>query len=227
LRLVLERARSMTVPPVLVFTSSIAVFGTDPAIGPIGIVDDDTLPRPQSSYGVAKFVGEQLVADYTRKGFLRGRSVRLMTVAVRPGRPNAAASSFISSIIREPIAGIRARCPVPGDTPVGLSSPARTLDGILAAITTSDRAWGSRTAMNLPALATTPNAMVAALGRLAGPRAAALIDWQPDEAILAIVGSWPAQLRTRRANQMGLYADASIDDVIGQYLAHVHNGRPL
>src|SRR6202040_1216745 len=120
---------------------------------------DDTLPRPKTSYGIQKFIGEQLVADYTRKGFVRGRSVRLATVAVRPGKPNAAASSFVSGIIREPLAGLRATCPVPPDTPVALSSPRRTLEGILRAAAVSDATWGSRTAMNLPALATTLRAM--------------------------------------------------------------------
>ena len=132
-RALLEHARAQRVPPIVVFSSSLAVFGSDPAIGPIGTVEDDTLPRPQSSYGVQKFIGEQLVADYTRKQFVRGRSVRLMTVAVRPGRPNEAASSFMSGIIREPLAGSRAQCPVPRDMPIALSSPRRTLDGLLCA----------------------------------------------------------------------------------------------
>src|SRR6202012_4891903 len=114
----------------------------------LGTVDDDTLPRPQASYGIQKFVGEQLVADYTRKGFVRGRSVRLMTVAVRPGKPNAAASGFVSGIIREPLAGGRAVGPVPSDTPIALSSPRRTLDGLVRAAEVADAVWGSRTAMN-------------------------------------------------------------------------------
>jgi nucleoside-diphosphate-sugar epimerase len=220
LRLVLERARRTAVAPVVVFTSSLAVFGSDPATGPIGDVDDDTMPRPQSSYGAQKFIGEQLLADYTRKGFLRGRSVRLMTVAVRPGKPNAAASSFISSIIREPLAGTRAQCPVPPDTPIALSSPARTLDGVLTAITASDTTWGSRTAMNLPALTTTPIAMAEALDRVNGAGTSDLIDWDVDEAVLAIVGNWPARFHTPRAQRIGLHADPTFDDVIAQYLAH-------
>ena len=143
-RAVLEHARRHPVPPVLVFSSSLAVFGEDPAAGPVGTVGDDTLPRPQSSYGTQKFIGEQLLADYARKGFVRGRAVRLMTVAVRPGKPNAAASSFVSGIIREPLAGLRATCPVPPETPIALSSPRRTLQGILRAAAADDAAWGSR-----------------------------------------------------------------------------------
>ncbi|CAA9279287.1 MAG: Nucleoside-diphosphate-sugar epimerases [uncultured Actinomycetospora sp.] len=216
-RAVLEYARGHATPPVLVFTSSLAVFGSDPAIGPVGAVDDDTLPRPQSSYGVQKFVGEQLVADYTRHGFVRGRSVRLMTVSVRPGRPNAAASSFLSGIIREPLAGERAVCPVPPDLPVALSSPHRALDGILTAAAVDDATWGSRTAMNLPALTTTPREMTAALDRVAGPGTSALVDWVEDPAIVAIVGSWPPRFATPRAHALGLTADTSFDDVVRAY----------
>ena len=218
-RALLEYARTQPIPPIVVFSSSLAVFGSDPAIGPIGTVDDDTMPRPQSSYGIQKFIGEQLVADYTRKGFVRGRSVRLMTVAVRPGKPNAAASSFMSGIIREPLAGTRAQCPVPRDTPIALSSPRRTLDGILCAAAVDDDTWGSRTAMNLPALTTTPDEMAAALDRVAGPGTSDLIEWSDDPAVAAIVGSWPARLRTPRAERLGLHAEDTFDDVVRAYVA--------
>ena len=222
-RAVLERARRQRTPPVLVFSSSLAVFGADPALpagagGPATPVGDDTLPRPQSSYGIQKFVGEQLVADYTRKGFVRGRSVRLMTVAVRPGKPNAAASSFMSGIIREPLAGLRATCPVPPATPVALSSPRRTLQGILRAAAVGDATWGSTTAMNLPALATTPRSMAEAMDRVVGYAASDLIDWTDDPVIGAIVRGWPASVETPRANALGLHADASFHDIVREYL---------
>jgi D-erythronate 2-dehydrogenase len=225
-RALLDHARRYRVPPVLVFASSLAVFGSDPAVGPVGTVDDDTLPRPQSSYGVQKFIGEQLVADYTRKGFVRGRSARLMTVSVRPGRPNAAASSFLSGIIREPLAGLPAVCPVPADTPVALSSPRRTLDGILRAAAVDDATWGSRTAMNLPALTTTPREMAEALDRVAGPGASAAIEWTEDAAIGAIVRSWPARFRTPRARALGLTAEETFDDVVRAYLDDLHRATP-
>jgi D-erythronate 2-dehydrogenase len=219
-RAVLERARRHRTPPVLVFSSSLAVFGADPALpsdagAPVG---DDTLPRPQSSYGIQKFIGEQLVADYTRKGFVRGRSVRLMTVAVRPGKPNAAASSFVSGIIREPLAGQRATCPVPRETPVALSSPRRTLQGILRAAAVDDAAWGSRTAMNLPGLATTPRSMADAMDRVVGYAASDLIDWTDDPVIGAIVRSWPARVETPRASALSLRPEASFDDIVREYL---------
>jgi nucleoside-diphosphate-sugar epimerase len=218
-RAVLEHARRQSVAPVLVFSSSLAVFGHDPALDPIGTVHDDTLPRPQTSYGIQKFVGEQFVADYTRKGFVRGRSVRLMTVAVRPGKPNAAASGFVSSIIREPLAGLRAVCPVPADTPVALSSPRRTLDGILRAAAVDDATWGSRTAMNLPALTTTPRDMAAAMDQVAGPGTSDLIDWTDDPTIGAMVRTWPARVDTPRAHALGLRPEESFHDIVRAYIA--------
>ena len=219
LRARLEHIRRHDVPAVLVFSSSLAVFGSDPAIGPVGTVSDDTLPRPQSSYGIQKFIGEQLVADYTRKGFVRGRSVRLMTVTVRPGRPNAAASAFLSGIIREPLAGLRAACPVPADTPIAVSSPSRTLAAIARAAVVDDTTWGSRTAMNLPALTTTPREMARALDRVTGSAAVSgLIDWTDDPAIGAIVRSWPARFETLRASRLGLAADATFDDIVREYI---------
>ena len=216
-RAVLEHARRQPAPPVLVFSSSLAVFGQDPASEPLG-VSDDTLPRPKTSYGIQKFIGEQLVTDYTRRGFVRGRSVRLMTVTVRPGKPNAAASSFMSGIVREPLAGQRAACPVRPDTPVALSSPRRTLEGILCAAAVSDAAWGSTTAMNLPALATTPGEMAQAMDRVAGYAASDLIDWTDDPVTGSIVRSWPAIVEAPRAAALGLRPEASFDDVVRAYL---------
>lgn len=209
-------------PPVLVFTSSLAVYGTDPHGPPLGVVDDDTLPRPQSSYGTQKFMCEQLVADYTRRGLVRGRSVRLMTVAVRPGRPNAAASSFLSGMVREPLAGVRATVPVPGDLPVALSSPERTIDGIVTAAEVEDATWGSTSAMNLPSITITPAEMAASLDRVAGPGASDLLDWDEDPAVGAIVGSWPGRFTTTRAGGLGLVADASFDDVVRRYRDVAH-----
>ena len=231
-RAVLEHARRHRVPPVLVFSSSLAVFGQDPAADPVG-VSDDTLPRPKTSYGTQKFIGEQLVADYTRRGFVRGRSVRLMTVAVRPGKPNAAASSFMSGIIREPLAGLRATCPVPPDTPLALSSPRRTLEGILRAAAVGEAAWGSRTAMNLPALATTPREMAEALDRVAASssharaRPSDLIDWTDDPVTGAIVRSWPAHVEAPRAAALGLHPEASFDDIVRAYLADERGTGPV
>ena len=214
----LERLRAAGTKPVLVFSSSLAVFGNSPEQPLPEVIDDNTLPTPQTSYGIQKFIGEQLVADYTRKGFIRGRSVRLMTVSVRPGRPNGAASGFFSGMIREPLAGIRAACPVPDETPVALASPARTIEGIVRAAEASDAQWGPRTALNLPSLGLTVGDMAAALERVAGPAATALLDRTPDPAIQRIVKTWPGPIEARRARGLGLLPDASVEDVIRDYV---------
>jgi nucleoside-diphosphate-sugar epimerase len=205
--------------PVVVFSSSLAVFG-DSSEHPLpAVVDDQTLPNPQGSYGAQKVIGEQLLADYTRKGFLRGRAVRLPTVSVRPGRPNGAASGFLSGIIREPLAGERAACPVGAATEAALISPARAIEGLLCAATSSEESWGGRSAVILPALTVTVADMVAALERAAGPEASALIDWVPDPAVARLVRSWPARIRAERAERLGLTQDPDFGSIIGMYLA--------
>ena len=214
----LASCRALGTNPVVVFASSVAVFGASSEHPLPAVVDDHTLPNPQSSYGVQKVIGEQLLADYTRKGFLRGRAVRLMTVSVRPGRPNAAASGFLSGIIREPLAGERAICPVDARTEVALASPARAIDGLLCAATSSDEAWGGRTAVTLPALTVTVADMVAALQRVAGAEVSALIDWVPDLAVARIVTSWPARIRADRAARLGLAPDPDFDSIIRAHL---------
>jgi len=216
--MLLASCRALRTGPVVVFASSVAVFGASPEHPLPAVVDDHTLPNPQSSYGAQKFICEQLLADYTRKGFLRGRAVRLMTVSVRPGRPNAAASGFLSGIIREPLAGERAVCPVDPGTEAALASPARAIEGLLCAATSSETAWGGRTAVNLPALTVTVADMVAALERAAGPQVSALIDWVPDPAVAAMVTSWPARIQADRAARLGLAPDPDFDSVIRMHL---------
>ena len=213
----LQAARHAGHAPVFVYASSVAVFGGMPGQPLPAVIEDHSLPTPQSSYGIQKFIGEQLVADFTRRGLVRGRCVRLMTVAVRPGRPNGAASGFLSGMVREPLAGQRAIVPVAPDTPVALASPGRTVDGLMAALQTSDAAWGPRTALNLPALTTTVGEIAAALERLAGPAATALLDWQTDERIAAIVGGWPSQIDAARARKLGLLPDTSADALLRAY----------
>jgi len=215
----LAACRAVGTSPVVVFASSLAVFGSSSEHPLPPIVDDQLMPNPQSSYGVQKVIAEQLLADYTRKGFLRGRAVRLMTVSVRPGRPNAAASGFLSAIVREPLAGQRATCPVGAQTEVAIASPASAISGLLCAATSSDRDWGDRTAVNLPALTVTVAQMAAALERVGGPRASALIDWVPDPAVAAIVTGWPARFRTDRAARLGLAPDPDFDAIIRMHLA--------
>ena len=215
----LASCRTLATNPVVVFSSSLAVFGASGDHPLPAVVDDHTSPNPQSSYGVQKLIGEQLLADYTRKGFLRGRAVRLATVSVRPGRPNAAASGFLSSIIREPLAGRRAACPVGAATEVALISPDRAIEGLLCAAGSAEQAWGGRSAVTLPALTVTVADMVAALERAAGPEASALIDWVPDPDVARLVTSWPARIRADRAQRLGLAPDSDFGSIIGRYLA--------
>ena len=217
-RALLDQCRALKTSPTFVFASSLAVFGNSLEQPLPAVIDDRTLPTPQNSYGIQKFIGEQLVADYARKGFIRARNVRLMTVSVRPGKPNGAASSFLSGMIREPLAGLRAACPVNPDTPVALSSPSRTIKGLLRAAETNDADWGARTAINLPALKTTPALMAAALGKLAGQDVADLIDWNPDPVISKIVTSWPAVIDAGRARALGLLPDDDYESIIKEYL---------
>ncbi len=218
-RLLLEAARALGTRPLFVFASSLAVYGAWPGSEMPEVITDATLPTPRSSYGIQKFVVEQLVADYARKGFVDGRAVRLMTVSVRPGRPNAAASGFLSGIVREPLKGERAVCPVPAETRVALSSPRRTLEGLLSALTASSADWGPPTAFPLPALELTVADMVTALGEVAGPDTVSLVDWVGDPGITEMVTGWPARFDSERARRLGLTADTDFAEVVRQHLA--------
>jgi nucleoside-diphosphate-sugar epimerase len=215
----LASCRALGTGPVVVFASSLAVFGVSAEHPLPPVIDDHTLPNPQTSYGIQKVIGEQLLADYTRKGFLNGRAVRLMTVSVRPGRPNAAASGFLSGIIREPLAGQRATCPVDPGTEVALASPAKAVAALLCAATASGPAWGGRTAVTMPALSVTVADMAVALSEVAGPQVTALIDWVPDPAVAQIVASWPARVRAERATRLGLTPDPDFGSVIRAHIA--------
>ena len=217
-RALLEASRALGSRPIFIFASSLAVFGNPPGFALPELIQDETLPTPQSSYGIQKLIGEQLVADYARKGFIRGRSVRLMTVSVRPGKPNGAASGFLSGMIREPLAGLKGACPVPRETPVALASPATTVDGIIRVAEATDQEWGPLTAMNLPALRTSVGEMADALERVAGKAATALLDWTPDPAIQKLVRTWPGNVASARANALGLQPDRDFESVVREYI---------
>jgi nucleoside-diphosphate-sugar epimerase len=203
----------------LVFSSSVAVFGPDPAVPLPALVADQTLPTPQTSYGTQKLICEHLVADYTRKGYIDGRAARLMTVTVRPGRPNGAASSFFSGIIREPLAGEEAVCPVSPDVSHPMSSPQRTVEGLLAVYEASREAFGGRTALNLPALNVTVQQMLDALEAVAGPKVRARVRFERDERIAGIVANWPKGATAARAAGLGLQPESNFEDIIRQYIA--------
>ena len=213
-RSLLDACRQLPRPPRFLFSSSIAVFG--PPLPEI--VTDDTAPFPQSSYGAQKLIGEFLVADYTRKGFIDGRAVRLPTVSIRPGKPNAAASSFASGILREPLNGDQTVCPVKPDTALWLISPRLAVDCLLHAFDLPSHAFGSR-ALNLPGITVTVREMIAALERTAGSEAVKLIDWRPDPKVRAIVNAWPAYFDTARAKALGFPTEENgFDQFIADYL---------
>lgn len=210
----LETLRQQGRAPRLVYASGFAVFGG--VLPPV--VNDDTALTPQSSYGMQKAVGELLVADYARKGFIDGRVLRLPTIAVRPGKPNKAASTFFSSIIREPLVGLPAVCPVRPDTPVYLSSPRRAVESMLLAMTLAPEALGNQRVIPLPGLTTTVADMVAALERVAGPDAVKLIRWEPDATIQRIVESWPSRVEAPYARSLGFKADPDFDTLIRAHI---------
>ena len=222
-RALLEALRSTVqagaAAPRLVFSSSVAVFGPDAAVPLPPRVGDDTLPAPQTSYGTHKLMCEYLLADYTRKGFIDGRAARLMTVTVRPGRPNGAASSFFSGIIREPLAGEEAICPVPPTVSHPVASPARTVEGLIAVFEASREAFQGRLAMNLPALNVCVGDMLDALEDVAGRAVRDRVRFVPDPAIARIVGGWAQGASAARAGRLGLKADGSFADIVRQYIA--------
>ena len=213
-RILLEQARKNGNRPRVVFTSSVAVFGGD--LPPK--VLDTTPATPQGSYGAQKAMCELMVTDYSRKGFVDGRSLRLPTVTVRPGKANKAASSFASGIIREPLNGVVSICPVPPDTKVWALSPRSTVHNLIHAHELDNAAFGSAGAVNLPGLTTTVGEMVAAMGRVAGAETMKLVEWKEDPAILKLVRTWPGDFVTARAEKMGFVHDANFDEVVKAYM---------
>ena len=217
-RLLLDGLRLAGNSPRLVFASSVAVFGPDAANPMPERVADDTLPSPQTSYGTHKLMCEYLIADYTRKGFIDGRAARLMTVTVRPGKPNGAASSFFSGIIREPLAGVETICPVGPEVSHPVSSPANTVQGLITVYEASRAALGGRLALNLPALNVRVGEMLQALEEVAGPQVRQRVRFERDERIAGIVAGWARGASAERAAALGLRPDASFKAIIEQYM---------
>jgi D-erythronate 2-dehydrogenase len=214
-RLLLEQLRRCARPPRLVFASSVAAFGGDLP----EVLDDATTPLPQTSYGTEKVLAEYLIADYSRKGFIDGRALRLPTIVVRAGKPNAAASSFASGVIREPLNGRTSECPVGPDTGVWLLSPRRVVDAFIHALELAPAAWGTHRVVNLPGITASVKEMLAALSRVAGSKVAERVLWKPDARIESIVRTWPVRFRTPRALGMGFRADPDMETIIRHYIA--------
>jgi nucleoside-diphosphate-sugar epimerase len=214
-RFVLEACRRLAKPPRLFFTSSIAVYG---GALPDTIVDATT-PTPQTSYGVQKLIGEHLVTDYTRKGFVDGRALRLPTITVRPGRPNRAASTWVSSMVREPLSGVDAVCPVRPDVVMPCLSPRRTVDAFVRAHELPGAAFGPYRGAILNGIPVTAAEIAAAVERHRGNRALGRILWQPDPAIQRIVDGWPKRVRSEKSLALGFTLDADFDEIVRAFIA--------
>jgi nucleoside-diphosphate-sugar epimerase len=214
----LERCREAGHSPRLVFTSSVAVFGN---LASGEVVRDDTAAMPASSYGTQKAIGELLVNDYSRKGFIDGRSLRVPTISVRPGTPNAAASSFASSIIREPLAGVATRCPVPVTTRLWLMSPVKAIDNLIYGHNLPPQALGYPRTINLPGLSVSVEQMLLALSEAGGDKARQLVSLAPDRSIESIIASWPSAFNTRRAQDLGFISDTDFSSIVRQYQAEL------
>ena len=200
--------------PRVVFTSSIAVFGA-PFPDPI---PDDFHPTPLTSYGTQKLIGEALLADYSRRGFLDGVGIRLPTISVRPGSPNAAASSFFSGIIREPLAGRVANLPVSRDVRHPHASPRAAVGFLVHAAELDTARLGPRRNLTMPGVSATVDEQIEALARVAGAAVVDLIREVPDPAVAAIVAGWPQRFDTARASSLGFEADQSYDAIIRAYM---------
>jgi D-erythronate 2-dehydrogenase len=213
-RHLLETCRRQGSQPTVLFSSSIAVFGGDlPAI-----VTDATTPTPQGSYGIQKLIGEHLIQDYTRKGFIDGRAVRVPTVVVRPGTPNGAASGFASGMIREPLNGIACVLPVPLSTEMWEASPRAVSRMLKHAIALDSKTWGWNRVLNLPGLVARMDEAIAALRRIGGEQASSLVTLKEDPAIVKLVSTWAARFETPRALSMGFTADRSFEDIVHGYI---------
>lgn len=213
-RALLDTCRANGNQPKVVFTSSVAVYG-----GKLpDVVQDDTALYPRSSYGMQKAIGELLVNDYSRRGFVDGRVLRLPTISVRPGKPNKAASSFASGIIREPLNGEQAICPVPPDTRLWLLSPRKAIDNLVKGHDLAASALGDSRIVNLPGISVSVADMVAALERASGKQTVGRIHWEHDPAVERIVGSWPGAWNVARASALGLEADADFDSIVRAYM---------
>lgn len=220
-RHVLEACRRLGSRPRLVFASSVAVYGGDmPAVG-----HDGMWLNPQTSYGAQKAAGELLVNDYSRKGFVDGRALRLPTIMVRPGKPNKAASTFVSSIIREPLAGEPAICPVSRDSVMYVLSPRRVVEAFIHALRLPGEVFGPARMLTLPGISVSVGEVEEALVRVAGREVADRIRWEPDDHIQKIVSGWLPAFDAVRAKAMGFKADESIDEIIRAHIEDELDGR--
>ncbi len=210
----LELCRTLAFHPRIVFASSVAVFGGDVD----KVILDETNAKPRSSYGTQKAMVELLINDYSRRGFIDGRSLRLPTITVRPGKPNAATSSFVSAIIREPLNGKATTYPVPAETEVWIQSPSCVIQNFIHAANIDEKILGDDRVLNLPGLTTTIQKMIRSLERITGPEVTQLITYEPDEFLQSIVLTWPPNFDPIRAMKLGFVRDSSSEEIIRSYM---------
>jgi D-erythronate 2-dehydrogenase len=214
MRAVLEACRALGTRPRLVFSSSLAVYGGDM---PAAITDETPL-TPQTSYGAQKAIGELLVNDYSRKGYVDGRCIRLPTIVVRPGRPNRAASTWVSSLFREPLSGAEVACPVSRDSAMACLSPRRLVAAMERIHDLPAERFGFSRTVLLPGISVSVAEMVEAVRRAGGEEAAQRIRWEPDPVIQRMVDGWPRAISAKRAASLGIAADADIDEIVRAFI---------
>ena len=209
----LELCRKTQKCPLFIMASSVAVFGGEvPEILP-----DEQRLTPQTSYGTQKAMSEFLIDDYSRKGFIDGRALRLPTIVVRPGKPNLAASTFASSIIREPLQGQKIECPVGPDAIMWLLSPRKLIDGLCHTIDVPKEQFRFSRAINLPGISVSVQEMIECLERTAGPKVVEKITFKINPAIQQMVHTWPKKIDTQKALKMGYQADNSFEEIIENF----------
>ncbi|MBX3573259.1 MAG: SDR family oxidoreductase [Mesorhizobium sp.] len=213
-RMLFDAIRVADYNPRVVFTSSIAVFG---APFP-DVIPDEFHPTPLTSYGTQKLIGEALLADYTRRGFMDGIGIRLPTICVRPGKPNKAASGFFSGIIREPLNGVEAILPVPRSVVHTHASPRSAVGFLIRAAEIDGETVGPRRNLTMPGVGVTVGEQIEALERVAGSNVVSLIREVPDETIWSIVKNWPTRFESRRARELGFKAETSFDEIVKVYI---------
>jgi nucleoside-diphosphate-sugar epimerase len=212
-RLLLDLAADSGRKPKFLFASSLAVYGGPDATK----VTDATTPTPMSSYGVQKLCCEYIIGDYDRRGLVDGRAMRFPTVAVRPGKPNLANSSFISSVIREPLAGMETVCPVPDDLPIALMSPGKLIGAVIRVHDLTSAEFGWPRTLVLPAVQVDVREMLDALEAVAGPEARARVRFAANDGIISMVRSWPAEVTSERARRLGIETDSDAMSFVRQY----------
>ena len=213
-RRLFEACRKVGHTPKVIFASSLAVYG-----GALPeVVQDDTALQPKTSFGVQKAITELLLSDYSRKGYIDGRALRLPTIAVRPGKPNKAATSFTSSIIREPLNNVQTVCPVTMDMKLWLLSPRQAIDCLIHGHNLGAEAFGQRHVLNLPGVTVTVRDMVDVLGRIAGEPATRLIRWEANPAIQRIIHTWPTRWDMSRAHMLGFKGDQDFESIVRAFI---------